>query len=542
MATLPTEIAGRTANETYSGVPTNNITKGLPKQVESICPDPACGKVITARLFGEQGKVYMEKTCPEHGYFKDLYWSDTELYLKAEKWEFGDGRGLMNPNTYSEVCPRDCGVCQQHTSHTALGNIDLTNRCNLTCPICFANANVTGRVYEPGKDEIMEMLRLYRKEQPVAGRVVQFSGGEPTIHPEFLDILRGARELGYSHLQVASNGIKFADPDFTARAAEAGLHTIYLQFDGLDDRVYVQTRGRNLLEYKMKAVEAVRQAGIKIVYVPTIAAGINDDQVGKILQFAIDNIDVSSGISYQPVALTGRVSVEERQRLRFTLPDLVTAIDEQTGYTRKSDWYPLSIVSPISKMFSAVKGTQTVHITCHPHCSLGTYLAIEPDTKRPVPITRFIDVEGFFTALDRQADKLAGSRFKRIAQVNALFQLQKYFKRSEAPKGLDFKSFLHALDGMTDKDVGRNPKESTYKLLLVAGMHFMDGYNYELERVRRCVIHYATPAGRIIPFCAYNGGLTHRTAIEEQFSVSLDEYRQRRKAKGQDAQADCGGC
>ena len=116
----------------------------------------------------------------------------------------------------SEVCPRDCGICQNHTSHTALGNIDLTNRCNLTCPICFANSNVTGKVYEPSKEQIMEMLQLYRNEQPVAGRMVQFSGGEPTIHPDFLEILRGAKAMGFSHIQVASNGIKFADRRFHA--------------------------------------------------------------------------------------------------------------------------------------------------------------------------------------------------------------------------------------------------------------------------------------------------------------------------------------
>jgi uncharacterized radical SAM superfamily Fe-S cluster-containing enzyme len=533
MATALNLNARRSSDTNYCGVPINNLTKGLPKRVESLCPEPGCGKVIMARLFEEQGKVYMEKTCPEHGYVRDLYWSDVDLYLKAERWEFGDGRGLSNPNTRNVSCPSDCGICNRHTSHTVLGNIDLTNRCNLTCPICFANANVTGRVYEPSREQIREMLQLYRNERPIAGRVVQFSGGEPTIHPDFFDILRDARDMGYSHLQIASNGIKLANQDFADQAAEAGLHTIYLQFDGLDDSVYKRTRGRELLATKLKAVESIRKSGMKIVYVPTIAGGINEDQVGKILQFAIDNIDVSSGISYQPVAITGRISYEEREKLRFTITDLTRAIDEQTGYTRKDDWYPLSLVSPISKVISAVRGSDTVHITCHPHCSLGTYLAIEPGTGRPVPITRFIDVEGLFQELDAQADKITSARFKRLSQTTAVHQLRKYFRRGEAPKGLDFSTFLRSLDGMFDKDVGRNPKAGTYKLLLVAGMHFMDGYNYELERVRRCVIHYATPAGRIIPFCAYNGGLMHRTVIEEQFSVPLAEYQQRRKALGQ---------
>src|SRR5512146_1313548 len=543
MATADKEIARQPVNMTYGGVQTNNITKGLPKQVESICPDPGCGKVIMARMFAEDGKVYMEKTCPAHGYYKDLYWSDVELYLKAEKWQFGDGKGLSNPNTAREVCPRDCGICQSHTSHTALGNIDLTNRCNLTCPICFANANVTGKVYEPTKEQILEMLKLYRAEQPVAGRLVQFSGGEPTIHPDFLEIVKAAKDFGFSHIQIASNGIKLADPDFAKRAADHGLHTIYLQFDGLTDDVYIKTRGRRLPDIKMKAVESIRKAGMKIVYVPTIAGGINEDQVGPILKFALENIDISSGISYQPVALTGRISHEERQRLRYTLPDLVRDIEAQTGITNKDDWYPLSFCTPISKIISAVRGNETVHISCHPHCSLGTYLFIEQSTGRPVPITRFVDVEGMFEAIDEQAGKTRAAKHKRFAAMTAFLKLQKFFKKDQAPDGLSFKKFLQTLDGFLDKEAGRGKNDGTYtnKTLLVAGMHFMDGYNYELERVRRCVIHYATPAGRIIPFCAYNGGHTHRTAMEEQYSIPMAEYRERRRALG-DTSADDTGC
>jgi 7,8-dihydro-6-hydroxymethylpterin dimethyltransferase len=552
MATALNLNARRVSDTTYCGVPNNNITKGLPKKVESLCPEPGCGKVIMARMFEEDGKVYMEKTCPDHGYCKDLYWSDVDLYLKAERWEFGDGRGNSNPNTKNVSCPSDCGICDRHTSHTALGNIDLTNRCNLTCPICFANANVTGKVYEPTKEEILEMLKLYRAEQPVAGRLVQFSGGEPTIHPNFLEIIKAAKDFGFSHIQIASNGIKLADEDFARRAADAGLHTIYLQFDGLNDDVYVKTRGRRLLDYKMKAVESIRRAGMKIVYVPTVAGGINEDQVGPILKFALENIDVSSGISYQPVAITGRISYEERQKLRFTLPDLVREIEAQTGITNRDDWYPLSFCTPISKIISAVRGNETVHITCHPHCSLGTYLFIEQKTGRPVPITRFVDVEGMFEAIDDMVAKTRAARSKRFAAMNAFMKLNKFFKKEQAPDGLSFKKFLQTLDGFFDKEAGRGKNDGTYtnKTLLVAGMHFMDNYNYELERVRRCTIHYATPAGRIIPFCAYNGGHTHRTAIEEQYSISMEEYRERRKALVGDAVAaaeaaetsSCGGC
>ena len=155
----------------------------------------------------------MEKTCPEHGDFKDCVYSDVALYLKMEEWEFGDNTGLSNPaidKGAEAVCPDDCGLCSLHTSHSALANVDLTNRCNLTCPVCFANANAAGYLYEPDMEQVRTMLNALRNERPVDGRVVQFSGGEPTIHPKFIEILAMAKEMGFTHLQAATNGILIA--------------------------------------------------------------------------------------------------------------------------------------------------------------------------------------------------------------------------------------------------------------------------------------------------------------------------------------------
>ena len=206
------------------------------------------------------------------------------------------------------------------------------------------------------------MLETYRKERPVSGRMVQFSGGEPTLHPRFLDLIKAANDMGFSHVQIATNGVKLSKYDFAMQCKEAGLHTIYLQFDGLDPQTYKETRGSaKLLDVKLRAIENIRKAGMKIVYVPTIINTINDDQVGPILQFAIDNIDVTSGISYQPVAFTGRISQDERMQKRFTLPDIARTIEEQTGLLQmQRDWYPLSCVTPFSKLTSAIRGEETV--------------------------------------------------------------------------------------------------------------------------------------------------------------------------------------
>ncbi len=515
-----------TLNTTYSDTPIHPVTKGLPKTIESLCPE--CLKVIDARLFEEEGKVWMDKTCPEHGYVKDLYWSDVELYLKAEEWTFGDGRGLANPVTQANSkCPTNCGICNMHTSHTGCGNLDLTNRCNLTCPICFANANASGYVYEPSYEEVLQMLRNYRNTKPHPTNVIQFAGGEPTIHPRFTDIISAARDMGFNHIQAATNGIKFTDLEFAMKCKEAGLHTLYLQFDGVCEENYRKTRGRSLLEEKLKCLENVRKAGLRIVFVPTIINGINDDQVGPILTTAIENADIISGISYQPVCFTGRISRKERLEKRFTLPDIANRIEEQTGLmTAKDDWYPMALVAPLSKLSSALWGANTLHLSCHAHCTLGTYVIIGPDGD-PVPITRFVDVEGLFTEMERLASKTGRTRSKSYQNIKTFNSLKKFFNPKTAPKGMTFKNFLESLYGLVDKDYGRGEKRPKFHSLLVAGMHFMDGYNYEVERVKRCVVHYSAPDGKIYPFCTYNSGPTYREHVEKKFSISTEEWNQR---------------
>ena len=272
---------------TFTGAAIKPLEKGLPKMTQSICPE--CLQVIDARLFEEDGAVYMEKTCAAHGEFRDKIYSDARLYLKMEQWEFGDNRGLENPALPDgTVCPDDCGLCSLHTSHTVLSNVDLTNRCNLTCPVCFANANVAGYLYEPSFEQVTAMLEGLRAQRPVPNRVVQFSGGEPTLYPRFMDVLRKATELGFTHIQAATNGICFADLEFAQAAKEAGLHTLYLQFDGLNDDIYLRTRGQRLMETKLAAIENCRKAGLKIVFVPTIVKGVNDHQLGDMVRFAID--------------------------------------------------------------------------------------------------------------------------------------------------------------------------------------------------------------------------------------------------------------
>ncbi len=522
-ASAPAEVA-----RTLSGRAIPPMGRGLPKTVESVCPE--CLRSVEARLVEKDGKVWMAKTCPEHGLTEDIVWSHADLYLRAEAFVYGEGDGLENPLTEATSrCPHQCGLCQDHVSNTALGNIDLTNRCNLRCPICFANSDAAGYVYEPTFDQVVAMMRTYRSMRPSPARAIQFSGGEPTLHPRFLDILRTARDMGFSHLQIATNGIEFARrPDFARRCADAGLHDVYLQFDGVTDDVYKQTRGRALMAEKLKAVERLMATDLKIVLVPTIVRGLNDHQVGAIVRFALDRIETIAGISFQPVAFTGRIDRDQRLAQRYTLTDLAHDVSNQTGLTTPmEDWVPLSCVQPFTRLLAAVRDEPNIVMSCHPHCSLGTYLFIGEDG-RPVPLPQFFDLKGLLDAMGTLAGKVERSRFRFLPKVQAFLALRKHWKPEGAPAGMSFERWLHSLNGMIDKHVGRGQAgRATMRSLLVAGMHFQDRYNYMTDRVRRCVIHYAAPDGKLYPFCTYNAGPEYRTRVEQAFAMTPAEYRAR---------------
>lgn len=506
-------------------IPCQKVPLGLPKKVDSLCPE--CQKVIAAAILEKEGKVMMEKTCPEHGFFDDLIYSDVNLYLKIEKWAFEDGPGLNCPNiTDAKKCPDDCGMCQMHLSRACVSNIDLTNRCNQKCPICFANANSQGYVYELTYEQAQKCLENIKKvNYPQEHHAVQFSGGEPTLHPDFLKILKKSAEMGFTP-QIASNGKTIAESlQFAYACKENGLRCVYLQFDGLDEDIYRCLRGVPLLETKKKAIENCRKADIDVVLVPTVVRTINENQVGEILKFALDNNDVIIGISYQPVCLTGRISTQQRKRYRYTLSDLAWDIEKQTGLVKVyEDWYPLSISQPISRFASLLRDTRYINVTCHSNCGLGTYLInnIADRTIKPVAISQVVDIEGLMIDLwhlvkkIEKSDKLSPIN-KGVVSLRFLNLLRRHFKKEKAPKGLT----VAVLAQMIIRLLRAEKEDSPWRFLLVAGMHFQDSWNYNLDRIKRCVVHYAAPDDRIYSFCTYNSGPTYRKRVEKQFSITL---------------------
>src|SRR5213594_3472767 len=455
----------------------SKLQKGLPRRTGSLCPE--CLKVIPATLYIGDGALKMKKTCKEHGEFDEVCWSDAEMYLRAENWAF-DGVGLENPQIVdAKVCPYECGLCNLHYSATSLCNID------------------------------------------------------PTIYPQFPEIVKAAKDMGFPQVQVATNGIRLATEDgFLDKVAEAGLNTIYLQFDGLREENYIKARGRPLLDIELKVIERVRERKGKnlqtptICFVPTMVNSFNDDQAGEILNYAIKNRDVVKGVNFQPVSLTGRIPEEDRRKLRYTLSDLAYDLEEQTGYLTRDDWYPVPFVSPISELVSVLTDTAKPSFTSHPACGLASYLFLESG-KDPVPITRFIDVEVLMEDLWLLAQDTKDKKIKFTSKLKALQLLKRHFKPEEAPEGMGLAKMLKILNRMFTKGDKAGAAEFSWSTMYVGGMHFQDNYNYDIERVKRCVIHYATPDGKVIPFCAYNTGPNFREEIEKKFAVPIEEWRGR---------------
>ncbi|MBS3821445.1 MAG: radical SAM protein [Planctomycetes bacterium] len=504
---------------TLTGSRIRPVIRGLPRTIETLCP--ACCSVIIGRYFVRDGQVWIEKACPEHGYFRDKISADVGLFSKASWWSFHEHPGQQRPQRTGEgTCPGDCGLCSQHLSSPVLAQVDLTNRCNMRCPICFANANAQGYIFEPPYEEIVRQMQELRDMRPTPTTAIQFSGGEPTIHPDFLKIIRTAGEMGFSHIQIATNGMTMSDLDFAQQCHDAGLHTLYLQFDGIGEAAYVETRNHpGIWKKKLAAIENCRNVGMKVCLVPTIVKGINDDQIPGIFQFALDNIDVISGISWQPVSFTGRMSVEELEAHRYTLGDLGRDLADipQANLVALRDLYPVGTVLPLSELLEAISGDPKIRASCHPDCAFGTYFLVSP-TGQAYPWPSVVNVEGLFWDMYEHAQRIKKKgRFTWLDKLRLLRMFKRHWRPESAPPDLDVKRLIRTIMGMVDKKVGRGEGEKqTYKTLLCAGMHFQDRYNFDVERVKRCVILYSTSAG-VFPFCTHNCGPEYRYLTQAEY-------------------------
>src|SRR5580658_10524476 len=325
---------------------------GWPRQTDSLCPrcvpeirqQIVDGKQdyrvllnerpgeIKAQIIERDGKILMVKDCPVHGYFEDVISIDPQFFRHLE--ETFPGRDIRAHN--DEKLHNHGSSTIKHGRGSVL-TVDLTNRCNMMCDPCFMDANQVGFVHELSWEEIKEILDNALQIKPRRQMSVQFSGGEPTMSPYFIDAIRYSRKLGYNSVQAATNGIEFAkSKEFCARAFDAGLRYAYLQFDGVGNDANNHRQVGNLFDVKLRAIENMHEAGIEIVLVTTIVNNVNNDQVGPIVKFAMENPKKISFVAFQPVSFTGRdeeITPQRRLRQRYTLAHLAGDVKKQTGIT-----------------------------------------------------------------------------------------------------------------------------------------------------------------------------------------------------------------
>jgi len=475
---------------------------------------------IKAHIIERDGKIWMVKDCPHHGHFEDVIAMDPAFLRRIE--ELFPGRDFESPKTKL----RDHGTSTIKYGRGSVLTVDLTNRCNMMCDPCFMDANQVGYVHELSWDDVKQILDDSLSIKPRRQLSVQFSGGEPTLSPDFFRAIEYARDIGYFCVQCASNGIAFAeDPEYARRAKAAGLRLCYLQFDGVTNQSNAHRKIGNLFDVKLRAIENLAAAGIDVVLVVTIVGGVNNDQVGPVIQFAIDNADKVTVVSFQPVSFTGRdedISDELRFAQRYTLSHLAHDVHDQLGVTEPlRDWFPLSSMNPMSNVVDQLQALDSpfgaLNCGCHPNCGIGTILLVNKRTKETVALCEFLDVEQVLADFQGIAD---ANLSKNSTLARIALSLLRNFHPEKAPKGYGLMELIRqALSqmGASGDKVGDSEGDANkfeWRFLFVAGMWFQDLFNYDFRRTEMCIIPYGTQMGEV-SFCAYNTGVGFRQVVEK---------------------------
>lgn len=434
-------------------------------RTESVCP--VCLRKLPAdKVIGPDDNIYMEKTCPEHGKFSTLIWEGSfSSYLRWNRTSTVS-EPPVNPKPADKGCPSDCGLCAEHLRKGCCMLLELTNRCNLHCPVCFASAGDQA-AWDLSMAEIEQQYDFLMAHGGPFN--IQLSGGEPTIRGDLPDIIRLGVQKGFSFFQLNTNGLKLAESkEYCEKLADAGLNTVFLQFDGLSDEVYITLRGKPLLETKKRAIANCAAAGLGVVLVSVIAPGVNEDQIGDLLNFAIENMPAVRGVHFQPISYFGRCELAPPVH-RITIPRMLRHIEEQTrGRMKAADF--------------GGGGAE------NPYCSFHASFLRKPDgTLKPLAqkssqccCTTSDDSREFV------ANQWSGPESSCCCGGGEPAPTE------PAPPMVEVSSLDDFLE------------QARLNTLAISGMVFQDAWNLDLDRLRRCYICQVDSRYGMVPFCAYN--------------------------------------
>lgn len=425
----------------------------------SLCP--VCLQRLSAQKVRVGGEVYLRKTCPQHGSFSTVIWRGEPDYLSWMRPKVSHSHPYVQAQSV-RGCPFDCGLCPQHQQEGCCVLLEVTSRCNQHCPVCYARSGA------PGEDIPVDTIHKWLETLVEAGGGfnIQFSGGEPTLRDDLPELIRLARNMGFGYIQLNTNGLRLAaDHSFARQLKEAGLAVVFLQFDGTRDEIYRQLRGQALLEYKQKAIACCRELGLGVVLVPTLVPGINQDNIGEIIDFALQGGPGIRGVHFQPVAYLGRYSQAPDNHNRITLPEVMRAIVEQSqGRIQLADLLP--------------GGCE------HSHCSFhGDFVCLE---------------DGSLKALSSRQRSCCSSADRSSAEEKKRDYVSRrwggQYQSCTVSKGQTIKL------GEWEDFLVRVQTHS----FSISAMAFQDVWNLDLERLQHCSLQVMSPTGKKVPFCAYN--------------------------------------
>ena len=526
------------------------IPIGVPRRTQSLCPD--CNHeavervlkggqvaefrdnpgVIEAEILEEAGRILMRKACPKHGPFEDVLSNHPDFFRKMERLAFG--RDLR--------CADDCNVHGHGPNRITSGRgtlliVDLTNRCNMMCSPCFMDANAAGYVHELSLEDIEVIFSNARSFKPRREINILFSGGEPTVSPIFLDAIRHAKSAGFHRLHVATNGIRFAESrDLVFQAREAGLHGVYLQFDGVSEEKNKHRGLGNHMPVSQQALENIAAAGMRTTLQVTVINDKNSDELGNIARFAIQNIDKIHGVVFQPIMFAGRddqVSADQRYARRYPVTQLAFDLEAQTSidWRPTRDWFPLSdlgvfahlcdVLNPNAKLGSLFQET-------HPNRGIFSALLVDTYRKEAVPIPAFFDLEQFMRDIIEITDSGRGTAAtKALVSVSLL----RNFNQEKAPREFGpgdlrrtVEDCFYRIAGGSDPGWSQRAyaHNGRWRVMIFNGMWFQDAFNYDFAGICNSTTPVAIRQGEI-SFCAYYGG-GWRKVVEHQSQTTLAEW------------------
>ena len=527
------------------------MTRGVPRRTLSLCPE--CNReaveavtrgessvddvrerpgIIAAEIIEEAGRILMRKACEKHGPFEDVLSNHPAFFRRIESLGFG-----QDFDCAGDEAVHDHGVNSIRTGRGTYLIVDLTNRCNMFCSPCYMDANGAGYVHELDMQDVTALFERARSFKPKREINVLFSGGEATLSPIFLDAIQHAKSVGFHRLHVATNGIRFAQEiDFAVKARAAGLHGVYLQFDGVSDEKNSHRGIGNYMELKLCALDNIAAASMKTTLQVTVVNGLNNDGIGDIIRFVADHIEKIHGVIFQPVMFCGRdegISADERYARRYPVSQIAYDLQAQTsfGWEPMRDWFPVSAYGAFAQLCDILHPDAelgSLFNDIHPDHGMFSPILVNARTKEIVPVARFFNVERFLKDIIEIADS---AKRPAIIKSMVLLSLARNFDSQNAPPDFGIGQLRELLRDCVYRVAGSAPDWSerayayngVWRLVMVSSMAFQDNYNYDLSLISNSSTPVATQEGEI-NFCAYNGGRWRRIVEHLHKTASLTEW------------------